>query len=97
MMRLESKLDSVQTDMIESMKEELNWRDIGGGMHHAVLSQAEIQLLREDIRRIRMDQPVGGDGELDGYTINTESNRRSTQLYSYDGRLNILPKFYNSP
>ena len=36
MKRFENKLDNIRSEMMESMQEELNKRDIGGGVYHAV-------------------------------------------------------------
>ena len=40
MKRFEEKLNEVSSTMMEGMKEELDKRDVGGGMHHAVQIQA---------------------------------------------------------
>ena len=64
------------------MKEGLNKRDIG-----------------EDLARMRtMMQPSGvGGGGGDSSMTMSDSIKRVTQLHSYDGRFNILPKNYIIP
>ena len=42
MKRLENRLDRVSDEMMEKMKDKLDKRDIGGGMHHALAIQDEI-------------------------------------------------------
>ena len=100
MKRFENKLDNIRSEMMESMKEELNKRDIGGGMYHAVQIQEEIRGLREELTRIRTAIPSGSSGSGDAIGIITgaqQPGRRVTQLHSYDGRFNILPKDYTIP
>ena len=106
MKRFESKLDAVSSEMMEGMKDELNRRDIGGGMYHAVQIQEEIQGLREEFSRMRStisscnggDGGGGGGGGGSGDGISAgNSVRRVTQLYSYDGKFHILPQHYIIP
>ena len=53
MKKFEEKLDCVSNDMVTTMKEELNRRDIGGGMHHVVQIQEQIAALSDDLSQMR--------------------------------------------
>ena len=53
MKRFEEILDCVSNDMVTIMKEELNRRDIGGDMQHAVQIQEQIAALSDDLAQIR--------------------------------------------
>ena len=69
-------------------------------MHHAVQIQGEIRGLREELDRIRTALPNGSSGSVDtigNITGDQQPGRRVTQLHSYDGRFNFLPKNYTIP
>ena len=106
MTRFESKLDVLSSELMDGLKEELNRRDIGGGMYHAVQIQEEIRGLRDELSRMRASIPSSrgeGNGDSHGFGSEVEDSRRTrrrrmvTQLYSYDGRFNILPKHFVIP
>ena len=43
MKKFETKLDTMSSELMQGVKEELDKQDIGGGMHHAIVIQEEIQ------------------------------------------------------
>ena len=95
MKRFETRLDEVLADLMSGFKEELDKRDVGGGMHHAVQIQDEIQKLREELKNVRV---AGGRGDaLGGISEGDGNMQRRATLHSYNGRFNILPQNYEIP
>ena len=79
------------------MKEEIDRRDIGGGMHHAIQIQEEICSLREELFQVRTGFVLNNSEErIEGGEDSSSPTefRRPTTLHSYDGRFNILPNNY---
>ena len=100
MRRFEAKLDSLSNDVIKKMKEELNRRDIGGGMHHALIIQEDIRGLREELNRLRMETRARNGEVESGSRSNITATSQSTmtsKYHSYDGYFNVLPKMYKIP
>mmetsp|Transcript_28425 Transcript_28425/g.43598 ORF Transcript_28425/g.43598 Transcript_28425/m.43598 type:complete len:328 (-) Transcript_28425:179-1162(-) len=99
--QFENKLNTLGSEMMECMKDELNKRDIGGGMYHALQIQEEIRSLREEFSRLRTAIPCASEGGDDGSPLEDSTRRagqrRLTQLHSYDGKLHILPKHFAIP
>ena len=85
MKRFEVKLDRVGNEMIFKMKEELDRRDIGGGMHHAIQIQEKIRAVREDLSHMRTAFSIDGEGGGNNVRSDPEGSRRTTALYAYDG------------
>ena len=85
------------------MKNELNKRDIGGGMYHATQIRDDIKLLQDELKQMQQGF-CGSTGQsvsdVDclytggaGPTLLCEN----FMYYEYDGRFNMLPKHFEFP
>ena len=95
MKKFETKLDAINSELMQGVKEELEKRDIGGGMHHAIVIQEEIQRLREELSGMRMQLGTEESSpyEWESGSVTGRSRRRIVaSLHAYNGQFNILPK-----
>ena len=91
MKRFESKIDDLHSEMMNGMKEELNERDIGGGMYHAKRICEEIRALCESLNRIWTKTSSSRDGNSnDAGPV----GQRRTSLHAYNSR--FFPKIFKS-
>lgn len=100
--RFETKIDKWCDEIMKRMVNELNERDIGGGMHHATHIRGDIQLLRDEIKLMqqRFCGPTNDSaGNMDQMTsINGVGLLRSDFMYhEYGGRFNVLPEKFQFP
>ena len=95
--RLETKLDSMSNNLMERMVNELNDRDIGGGMHHATQIQEQLRILNDKFKALR-NRICGDDGDESVRGYGERPNYLSGLTYhSYGGRYNLLPQNFILP
>ena len=96
--RFENKLDTIGKDLLANIVEDLNKRDIGGGMHHALEIQKELQLLRDELKSLELR--TNGERVNDSNdNVNGESSS-NVDLYKYhfyNGKHSRLPENFEFP
>ena len=82
------------------MVTELNNRDIGGGMHHAIQIQQEICSLYNELKEMQLQAssnlPSNTDDAIPG-SRNSGNGPVPIKLYNYGGQFCILPPKFEIP
>ena len=97
--RFETKLDHMSDNLMGRMVQELNQRDIGGGMHHATQIQEQLRELNAEFRNLQsrlsggnLSHHPSGSNDMGGGT-----NQSQYSYFNYGGRYNLLPQYFVMP
>ena len=90
--RFETKLDDMGDQIMDRMVNELNERDIGGGMHHATVITDQLRTLNEEFINLR--NRISGMGVTNDDSLSasegTSNHLAGFSYHVYDGRHNLL-------